>query len=291
MRLYITYFSILALSGVLSGCYPDESINVPVTTHDVNLTSEIDQYIEENFIKKYGVAVRYRFVDRYVDPTTRVTPPTLEAVRPMLDIIEDFWIQPFMNIENGDQFFREHVPGEVILLGGVIFNGDGSIKLGVADAFARITFTDVNRVDRNDEDWLALTLNTVYHEFAHIHHFRHDFPPGFERISPEGYSSPGGWLNVREEEALRRGFVSPYATSQVADDYAETVSRYMSEKDFESEFMELEEDCDTPECEARNEGRLKIREKIAAIAQHYQTSVGVDLHQMRAAVQTILAQQ
>ena len=45
---------------------------------------------DENFTKEYGMAIRYRFVDRYVGPTQRVTPPRLEVVRPMLDFIDDF---------------------------------------------------------------------------------------------------------------------------------------------------------------------------------------------------------
>ncbi|HRK55518.1 MAG TPA: putative zinc-binding metallopeptidase, partial [Cyclobacteriaceae bacterium] len=100
---------------LLTGCYPDESLNVPVTQTDVQLETELDKFIETNFREKYGMAIRYRFVDRYVRPTQRVTPPRLEVVKPMLDFIQKFWVDPFLEVQNGEAYFRSHVPSEVVL--------------------------------------------------------------------------------------------------------------------------------------------------------------------------------
>ncbi len=272
----------------LFSCYPDENINVPVQQTEVNLESEIDQFIDENFTQKYGMAIRYRFVDRFIAPTQRVTPPRLESVRPMLDFIEDFWIEPYMDIEGGIKFFKEHVPAEIVLLGGLIFNGDGTVTLGTADAGAQITFTNVNSVDPSDEDWRTLQLQTVYHEFAHIIHQRYKLPGSFETISPIGYTSSGSWFTLNDEEALERGFTSPYGTSSPNEDFAELVSFFLFDPDFESNFMEDETDCDTQECENRNEGRERIRQKLTAISQHYKKVVDIDLSEVREAIQTRL---
>ena len=91
---------------MLSGCYSDDSLNVPVNNPDINLETDLDIYIEDNFTKEFGMAIRYRFIDRFVDPFQRVTPPALEAVRPMLDFIDFFWIGPYLEVENGEAFFR-----------------------------------------------------------------------------------------------------------------------------------------------------------------------------------------
>ncbi len=277
-----------ATAFLLVACYPDESLNTPVTPPSFVPTTDLDLHIEENFTKEFGIAIRYRFVDRFVQPTQRVTPPKLSAVRPMLDFIEQFWIDPFLEVQNGEAFFRNYVPAEIILLGGLIYNDNGTVVLGTADAGARITFTDVNSINPSDKDWETLQLQTVYHEFAHIVHQRHRLPAAFEQISPKGYTSPGFWPSLSQEDALIRGFVSPYATSSPNEDFAETVAFYLYNSDFMTEFMQDEPNCANAACEARNLGREMIREKVVAIQQHYTKVVNINLEEVRNAVQSKL---
>jgi len=278
----------LALVLTLSSCYPDDNVNVPINEPDIQLETDLDIHIEENFTAKYGMAVRYRFVDRYTNPTQKVTPPKIEMVRPMLDFIQDFWIDPYLSIDGGKEFFEQHVPSEVVLLGGPIFNGDGTIILGTADAGAQITFTNINAIDIEDDEWRDLQLQTVYHEFAHIIHQRYKLPGSFETISPLGYTSAGSWFTLNDDQALSRGFTSPYATSSPNEDFAETVAFFLFDPDFEENFMNDEEDCTTAECETKNEGREKIRQKLTAISQHYEKVVNLDLNQVREAIQNQL---
>ena len=234
------------------------------------------------------MAIRYKFVDNFVQPGQRVSPPKLEVVRPMLDFIEEFWINPYKDISGGDDFFRNHVPAEIVFLGGLIFNGDGTVTLGTADAGAQITFTNVNAVDPTDEDWRTLQLQTVYHEFAHTVHQRYKLPNAFENIAPEGYTGPGSWFVLNDNDALERGFVSPYSTSSPNEDFAETVAFFLFDPDFQANFIELEPDCVSDECVARNEGKARISEKISAIKDHYLKVTGVDLDELRQSIQSRL---
>ncbi len=274
----------MLLLMLLLACYSDESLDVPANP-DNPPTSDLDIYIDENFIQEYGMAIRYKFEDRFIDPFQRVAPTALEAVRPMLDFVEDFWIGPYVEVENGETFFRKHVPAEIVFLGGLIFNEDGTVTLGTADAGVQITFTNVNAIDRDNRDWVDLQLQTVYHEFAHIVHQRYKLPQAFETISPNGYTSPGSWFNLPNEEALQRGFVSPYATSSPNEDFAETVAFYLFDTEFISFYLTDEEDCEDTDCTARNEGRELIRQKLSAIEAHYEKFTGVVLADVRAAVQ------
>lgn len=273
---------------VLTACYPEEELNVPVKDDDSRLNSELDAYIRENFTEEYGMAIRYRFVDNFVDQGQRVGPPSLENVRPMLDFIEEFWIDPYMGIPNGEKFFRDHVPAEIVLLGGLIFNPDGTVTLGIADAGAQITFTDVNSIDPDDDAWRTLQLQTVYHEFAHTVHQRYKLPNAFETIAAGGYTGPGSWFVLTDDDALNRGFVSPYSTSSPNEDFAECVSFFLFDPDFNTNFMDLEPDCETDDCVTRNEGRLRIAAKISAISDHYEKVTGVSLERLREAVQSKL---
>lgn len=283
MKRYLFSFLVLALVG----CYPEEKLNVDETEYELEMTA-LDQYIQTQFTDEYGMAIRYRYVDRYLSPGERVTPPKLEVVRPMLDFIENYWIEPYLEVANGDEFFRDHVPAEIILLGGYIFNEDGTVTLGTADAGARITFTAVNELDPENEEWLFMQLNTVYHEFAHIVHQRYRLPTAFETIAATGYTSAGSWYNLTDEEALERGFVSPYATSSPNEDFAETVAFYLFDREFDSHFTIDEGECADADCESRNAGRAKLRQKISAISAHYEKVTGVSLEELREAVQSTL---
>jgi hypothetical protein len=114
-------FLLIAMLTVATSCYRDESIESPVKTQTPS-TDPLDILIQTNFVEKYGVAVRYKFVDRYVDQNKRVAPARRELVEPMLDFLTNFWIDPYINVQNGRRFFENHVPGEIIFIGSPIFN-------------------------------------------------------------------------------------------------------------------------------------------------------------------------
>jgi substrate import-associated zinc metallohydrolase lipoprotein len=272
---------------LVAGCYPSENLNVPEKDDDLELTA-LDEYIEENFTEEYGIAVRYRYDENFVEFGERVTPVDVELVRPMLDIVQRFWIDPYLEVENGEEFFRQNAPAELVFLGGVIYDASGNIKLGVADAGAKITFTNVNGLDVEDDFWMELTLTTTYHEFGHFVHQKFKLPTAFETISPAGYTSGGSWFNLTEEEALQRGFVSPYGTSSPNEDFAELVSFYLYFQDFEEQFTIDEEDCEDIDCSLRNEGRERLRQKLAAVASHYEKVTGINLEKLRASIQSKL---
>lgn len=284
---FISLLFIAAISVVTSSCFSDESVEAPVKTQQPS-DDPIDQYIQTNFLDKYGVAVRYRFVDRYVDNNKRVTPPKREVVEPTLDFLADFWIEPFISVPNGRNFFEDYVPAEIVLIGSTMYNADGTVTLGTADAGARITLTEVNFVDPENLDWVFRQLGTIYHEFAHIMHQRNNLPPSWQQISPEGYTSLGSWYNLTDEEALQRGFVSPYGTSTFNEDFAEVVAFLLYDPLFYEKYIEDEVDCTTTACDSRNEGRAKLRRKYNAILAHYKQFTGVDLLKVRELIQAKL---
>ena len=279
-----SYLLLIVSLFFLAGCYDEDPVEKEVKTTDPS-TDPLDQFIRENFIDRYGVAVRYRYVDRYVAPDKRVTPPELEVVRPMLDFLTDFWVDPYINVENGAEFFEQHVPAEVVLIGSTMYNSDGTVTLGTADAGARITLTEVNFLNPENLAWVYRQLGTIYHEFAHIVHQRYNLPSNFEEVSPQGYTSAGSWYTLTDEEALRRGFVSPYGTSSFNEDYAEIVAFALYHPTFFETYINEEENCLTQDCVARNQGRELIRRKFNLILAHYEQATGVDLLAVREIIQ------
>lgn len=283
MKTKLLALLLIGTLGVATSCFDEEKIEAPIRTEEVS-TDPIDIYITENYTDKYGVAVRYRYVDRYVDNNKRVTPPKREVVIPMLDFLTEYWVEPFINVPNGKKFFQDYVPAEMVFIGSTMYNADGTVTLGTADAGARITLTEVNFVDPENRDWVFRQLGTIYHEFAHIMHQRNNLPPSWQEISPEGYTSLGSWYNLTDEEALSRGFVSPYGTSTFNEDFAECVAFILYDPDFYEKYI-TKETCNTAACAARNAGRDKLARKYNAIITHYKQYVNVDLEKVRALIQ------
>ncbi|MFT6867755.1 MAG: substrate import-associated zinc metallohydrolase lipoprotein [Cyclobacteriaceae bacterium] len=279
-------YLLVVLMVAIFACYPSEELNIEENEND-KLYTELDDYINDNFVDKFNMAVRYKYQDNFVGVGQRTVPVELETVRPMLDFLEEYWIGPFLVVENGEEFFKLHVPAEVVLLGGLIYDG-GGVTLGFAEAGSRITLLNVNGLDFDDADWIQQQLNIIYHEFAHVVHQRYGFPTGFEDITPTGYTGPGSWFTLTDEDALERGFVTPYSTQEVGEDFAETVAFYLFDVDFESKFLTLEENCAEVACETRNEGREKIKAKLASVSDHYEKVTGINLAKLREATQSVI---
>jgi substrate import-associated zinc metallohydrolase lipoprotein len=274
---------------VTFSCDSDDDLNIPVTVVEPS-TDPLDIYIQENYVQEYGIAVRYKYVDRYVDANKRVVPPNRDIVIPMLDFLNSFWIEPFISVPSGNNFFRRFVPAEIVFIGSPIFNNDGTITLGTADAGARITLTQVNDFDLDDKEWIITQIHTIYHEFAHIVHQNYNLPTTWKSISPLGYTSSGSWYTLNDEQALQRGFVTPYATSSFNEDFAETAAEILFNENFYETYIDEEANCTTPDCVARNEGRVLINQKYTAVLAHYKQYTGVDLLLVRDLIQKKLAE-
>lgn len=272
------------MSASITACYQEDDVNKPVKEQEES-DDPLDQYIMDNFTDKYGVAVRYEYVDRYVEGDRRVSPPEKEIVQPMLEFLTEYWIEPFINVPNGKKFFQESVPAEVVLIGSTMYNSDGTVTLGTADAGARITLTEVNDLNPENLNWVFRQLGTIYHEFAHIVHQNHGLPANWLQISPEGYTNPGSWYNLTDEQALKRGFVSPYGTSSENEDFAELAAFILYDPDFYTKYYDYETCGDNASCLERNEGRTMIRTKYTTLLAHYEQYTGVDLLAVRELIQ------
>ncbi|RUT78040.1 substrate import-associated zinc metallohydrolase lipoprotein [Ancylomarina longa] len=314
MKNIIVIFCLL-VAGLFYSC--DEG-NKAVYEPDsiVESTDPISVYFRENFLKPYGTAVRWQWVDRYVDDSKRVTPPFRDVCVPMGEFLKQFWLEPFMITESGTKFMKDHFPPEIVFVGSKMYNSDGeSITLGYADAGVRITFTQVNEYDLTNKEWLLLQLRTADHEYGHIIHQRHNLPNGFKEVSPKNYKS-NNWLNLAGDvqasgprisrEAISLGMVSNYGTSNENEDFCEILSIYLTsdKAEFEQRYLTHEPESAYQKIDAdgnpvvdadgnpvmldpaddavkMNEGRDLISIKLNMIKKYYMDNFNVDLDQVR----------
>lgn len=304
----------LLSSGLFFACDEDNAVYEPEII--VESTDPISIYFRDNFLNPYGTAVRWQWVDRYVDDSKRVTPPLRDVCIPMGEFIKKFWLEPFMLTEPGKEFMLDHFPPEIVFIGSKMYNSDGaSITLGYADAGVRITFTQVNEYDLSNKAWLLLQLRTAEHEYGHIVHQRHNLPNGFKEVSPKNYKS-NNWLNLAGDvqagnpkisrEAISLGMVSNYGTSSENEDFCEILSLYItsSKTEFETRYLIHEPEAKYPKLDAdgnpmldddgnpimldpaadaveMNQGRDIIYVKLKMIKDYYMENFAIDLDQIR----------
>jgi len=218
-------------------------------------TSELDQFLKEEFRDPYGSVIRYKFSDDFLRPDQTATPARLDVVKPIAELIRTAWIEPYNKAaKNKEAFLQRNFPAEIVLIGSPIFNGDGTRLLGVADSGVRVTILECNLFDptpgADNSEWIDRTLRTLHHEFAHIidQNFHFEFDK-YIQISGDDYTSPGGWVGIIENgsefsgatlrNAIERGMVSAYGTSSVSEDFAEMLAFLitMSENDFFNLFL------------------------------------------------------
>lgn len=107
---------------------------------------------------------------------------------------------------------------------------EGQITLGTAEGGLKVTLYNVNTLDPHNPDIEVLNFwyfKTMHHEFTHILHQTVEFPKEFYEVSTGRYTG-AGWVNITDEKALKRGFITNYASTEVHEDFAETVANYVT---------------------------------------------------------------
>ncbi|BDD12246.1 hypothetical protein FUAX_46780 (plasmid) [Fulvitalea axinellae] len=264
----------------LQGCYEDESITLGDLPTQTAPVTNLDKFLFAEFQQKHNCMVRYKFVDRYVDDSKRVTPPDKDIVGPYMTFVRDYWAGPFYQTDAGsNELIHKHYPAEIVLIGSPMYNQDGTVTLGTADAGVRITLTEVNNFNLNNTSWIRRQLHVMQHEFTHIIHQNYDLPNGYQKISEGDYSGPA-WTIKTDEEMLKLGFVTPYASNNPNEDFAELVAHIltMGADGFNAKYIDITGETDPDIIK----GKLTIKEKYESAVKYYREKLNIDLENLQA---------
>jgi substrate import-associated zinc metallohydrolase lipoprotein len=240
-----TNYYILFLFLSLFSCENKEDLNYHKRVIEES-NNPTQKYINENFIKKYNTSVIWKWEDNYVSQYFYVTPPRTETVIPALEMVRDFWIQPYELMSEGSKkFIRSTFPPEIVLIGSKIYNEDGTETLGFAEAGVRITLSETDALDLSNFKWLKRQLHTIHHEFSHIVHQTFNLPTGYELITGSKYTGKSWTTLVNytnpddNSNAIKLGCVTAYGTNNEFEDFCELVSTFLISKkaDFENEYF------------------------------------------------------
>lgn len=275
---------IIALSSlVLLGfsCNKEEDLNEKSIFTSSDQETELDKWVEKNFIEPYNVNLIYKYNDAKTDQNDHIVPASYEKSIQMANIIKYLFFDAYKK-HTPKNFLQKYAPKSIMLIGSGAYNGNGTVKLGLAENGARFSLYYVNSLDINNVeklyDWY---FRTIYHEFSHILHQTKDYPPDFKRISAKDYKSDSWNTEWKDKSSLEAGFISDYSTKDSNEDFVELIAHYLTyspEKWQETLNAAAGENGDKP-------GKQILEQKIGIVIDYMKNTWHINLNDLRDEIQ------
>lgn len=230
----ILFGAVAALA--LAGCAKDDFTESIFDTTETGLdktsyTYPLDAYLQDNFLNPYNVQFIYRMEDIGSDMQKDLVPATYDQAKQLAVLCKYMWYDVYKELAGEKEvFLKKYSPRIIHLTGTPSYNSDGTETLGFATNGTKITLQAVNHLDFTQiEGHYGLNnlfFHTMHHEFTHILDQTISHPQAFNIISTGFYNND--WHSTPNEIAVGNGFVTNYASANSTEDWAETVSNYIT---------------------------------------------------------------
>lgn len=241
---------------------------------DMSKMDEFDKWIYDNYTVPYNINLIYKMEDIESDHTYTLVPAQYEQSIKLAHIIKYVWIDAYEEAA-GDNFIRTYVPKVLHFIGSSGYNSSGTEILGTAEGGVKITLYKVNDFTLDASVLNEYYFKTMHHEFAHILHQTKSYDTQYQRISEGDYVS-GDWYLYSQNQALQKGFITPYSMSEAREDIAEMTAEYivLTPVQWQARIAE-----------AGDTGAEKINAKLQIVKKYMSSSWGIDLDDLRTIVQ------
>ena len=243
MKKYIKYASALALVAIaamsLSSCsekglddtiFPDVSEELDPNSY----TYKFDKWLKENYLDVYNLDFQYRLKDNETNMNYNLEPATLENAVDLAVLAKYMWFDVYEEVSGSKEFLKMYGPRILMLVGSPAINPQtGTIIVGLAEGGIKVTLLHVNSM--NPMNIYALNgdyFHTMHHEFTHILHQTKTIPREFQLISLGRYDAIN-WQDRNAGVVHSLGFVTPYGSSEIREDFAEISANYITKTDAE----------------------------------------------------------
>lgn len=273
----IKWLFIAFATVALWSCSEDDLDSKSIFDGETVVQNEFDTWLLRNFTEPYNIDFKYRFEDKEADKKYNLAPADYNKAVALAKMTKYLWIESYEELL-GPDFIRTYCPKVMHLIGSPAYNSQGSIVLGTAEGGLKITLYNVNQINLDDikiEDLNYWYFKTMHHEFAHILHQTKNYSTDFNTISASNYQS-SSWVNVKEQEALDMGFVSPYASSETREDFVEIIAIYVTHNAAYWNALVGS---------ASKDGQEMINQKLALVKEYLINTWGIDLDALRDIVQ------
>ena len=231
-KIYI--FIAVLFAAFFSACSEDDLSSESVITEAQRVENDFDRWIVKNYVTPYNIDFKYRMEDIESDRNYNLIPADYTKSVQLAKLVEFLCLQVYDEVTGGKKFIRDYFPKMIHLVGSPAYENNGTMVLGTAEGGLKITLYNVNNVDVLNVSALNyFYFKTIHHEFAHILHQTRPYPTAFKEISGSEYvkdswSSAWGSGTAAETAALKAGFITPYASSAVDEDFVELIAVYVT---------------------------------------------------------------
>lgn len=211
---------------------PTHSV-ITVAKRDV---TDLDRWLDVNYVKPYNIDFKYRFELNESDMNYYTIPADYGCAIKMANLVKYLCIDTYDEVA-GIDFTRSYFPKMFFLIGEFEYRNNGTMILGTAEGGKKIFLTGVNHLpyamDQGSEVINEYYIKTIHHEFTHILNQTRDYPVDFSLITGKGYVADSWSEEPYRSEYLQNGFITSYAQHSSEEDFAETVSTYITnDKDY-----------------------------------------------------------
>lgn len=227
---YIKYIAlVLFFTCGISSCSEDDLDNQSIFSTDSPQRNDFDIWLLDNYVFPYNIDFKYRMEDKESDHDYNLTPADYNKSIAMAKLVKFLWLDSYIEMMGSREFICTYGPKMIHLIGSPAYD-EGQITLGTAEGGLKVTLYNVNALDPKNPDIEVLNFwyfKTMHHEFAHILHQTVEFQKEFYEVSTGRYTG-AGWVNITDTEALGKGFITNYASTEVHEDFAEIVANYVT---------------------------------------------------------------
>lgn len=282
MKKNIIYLLLIMIAVSFSACSEDDLNSTSVIKDSQQTENGFDRWITANLIKSYNIDLKYRMEDILSDRNYNLVPADFKKSTQLGQLVKYLCLDVYDEVTGSTEFIRSYFPKLIHFVGSPAYRNNGTMVLGTAEGGLMITLYNVNSVDVTSvTDLNYYYFKTIHHEFAHILHQTKPYSTDFNEISGNDYVKDS-WNTTydSEDESLPYGFISPYSSSAVDEDFVELISIYVtnSADEWERKMVKAEKNNAT--------GRSIIEAKFEIVYNYMLNSWNIDLNKLR---DTVLA--
>ena len=192
-------------------------------------TFALDTFCVRNFLEPYNMRFLYRMEDIASDMQYNLVPCSYDKSVSLAVLCKYLWYDVYRDcVPDGEVFLKKYSPRIIHVIGSPAYNPvQGTEVLGTAEGGIKITLYNAEHLSPDNIEYMnRYFFKTMHHEFGHILNQNVNRPADFDRISNGKYNSVS-WSATPDSVALSQGFISPYASSQAAEDWVELTAVYI----------------------------------------------------------------
>ena len=279
MKKIIIYLSLAALSVLpFSACQKDDLSPDSVIKVGTAQETELDKWLNDNYVKPYNIDFKYRFELNESDLNYYTVPADYDESVIMAHLVKYLCIDTYDEVA-GIDFTRGYFPKMFFLIGEFEYRNNGTFILGTAEGGKKILLSGVNYLSymlkQGPEALNEYYIKTIHHEFTHILNQTKDYPTDFAQITGTGYVADSWSEEPYDTEYLKNGFISAYAQHSDEEDFAEMMSIYVTNT---QEYWDAQLE------EAGSEASQLISAKLQIVKDYMKNSWSIDLDRLRSVI-------